>query len=99
MTAVTTEQRSTMKVIVTFPAAARPFRDDDVDPSETVGSLKSRALAAFGLTEGGTSDGNQVSYTLYYDKTPLEDPDQPIGSLSDRARPLQLKLSQQITQG
>lgn len=95
----TTEKKMTLRVMVHYPAAAQPFKDEDTDPNETVGELKSRVLSAFGLAEGATSDGNQVSYTLYRHKTPLENPVQTLGELADDKRVLQLKLAQQITQG
>ena len=97
--AATPAKQKTLRVIIIFPAAAQPFRDDDVDPTETIGSLKSRVLTAFGLAEGATGDGNQVNYTLYHQKVPLENPDQPVGDLADNARAVQLKLAQQIIQG
>ncbi len=87
-----------LKVVVHYIAAEEPFRDD-ADRSETVGQLKSRVLEAFGLTEGSTPEGNVVTYALYHDRTPLENPGQTLGELAGDQKVLQLKLTQQITQG
>ena len=87
-----------LQVVVHFSAAGKPFKDD-VDRNETVGEFKPRVLAAFGLHEGQGSDGSSVVYTLYHDKTPLENPNQTLGEIAGDKKVLQLKLSQQITQG
>ncbi len=87
-----------LQVVVHYMAAGEPFKDE-VDPNETVGQLKSRALTAFGLTEGQNPTGNVATYTLYHDKTPLENMSQTLGSIAGDKKVLQLKLSQQITQG
>lgn len=55
-------------------------------------------LTAFGLTEGQV-DGSTYTYTLYHDKTPLENLSQTIAQLIGNAAALTLKLSQQVTQG
>lgn len=88
-----------LRVMVHYPAAAEPFKDEDADRDETVGQLKARVLIAFGLSEGGTTDGNIATYTLYQHKTPLENLAQTLGDLAGHQRVLQLKLSQQLTQG
>jgi hypothetical protein len=85
-------------VVVHYAAAERPFKDH-LAPEETVGWLKKRVLAAFGLTDGQASDGEAVTYTLYHGKTPLEDSKQTLSGLAGPRHGLQLKLGQQITQG
>lgn len=87
-----------LRVLVHYVAAEEPFKDD-ADTDETVGHLKSRVLAAFGLSEGQTPDRNIVTYTLYHQKTPLENLNQTLGELAGHQHILQLKLVQQITQG
>jgi hypothetical protein len=82
-----------LRVVVHYPAAAKPFHGE-AEREETVGQLKSRVLAAFGLSEG-----NGTSYTLYNHKTPLDNPGQTLGEIAGDMPELQLKLSQQITQG
>ncbi len=95
---MTVETRTTLQVVVHYVAAEQPFKED-APPEETVGQLKKQVLAAFGLTEGQTPDGNTVTYTLYQGKTPLENMDQTLGELAGHQHVLQLKLVQQITQG
>jgi hypothetical protein len=91
--------KTRLRVVVHYPAAAGPFKDEDADRDETVGQLKARVLAAFGLSEGTTADGNVVTYTLYQHRTPLENPAQTLRDLAGHQRVLQLKLSQQLIQG
>jgi hypothetical protein len=91
--------KTELRVIVHFPAAAQPFKDDNADRAETIGHLKSRVLAAFGLVEGQTADGNVLAFTLYHDKQPLEDPNTTLGTVAGDEKTLQLKLAQQLTQG
>jgi hypothetical protein len=88
-----------LHVTVHFPAAEEPFQDPHVDRSETVGHLKARVLTAFGLVEGTLPDGNIAAYTLYHEKKPLEDSTQTLGDIAGHHKALQLKLTQQITQG
>jgi hypothetical protein len=92
------KEMNSLRVIVHYVAAEEPFRTE-ADRDETVGQLKARVLTAFGLTEGQTSDGNIVSYTLFHERTPLENPNQTLGEIAGHQKILQLKLSQQITQG
>lgn len=87
-----------LNVVVHFVAAERPFKDDR-DRHETVGALKSVVLDFFGVKEGQSSDGNSYSFTLFHDRTPLEDPQQQLGALAGDKHVLQLKLAQQVTQG
>lgn len=88
-----------VRLTVHYPAAAKPFKDDSASRNETVGELKVRVLSAFGLVEGTTPEGNIVTYPLYYDKAPLEDPGVRLGDLAGDKKVLQFKLAQQITQG
>lgn len=87
-----------LQVVVHYVAAGKPFKED-VDRNETVGQLKTQVLTAFGLTEGQGADGNVTTYTLYHDKTPLENLNQTLGEIAGDKKVLQLKLVQQITQG
>ena len=88
-----------LRVVVHYPAAEEPFKDDDADGNETVGHLKARILDFFGLVEGQTPEGNITTYTLHEGKVPLEDPNVTLGQLAAGKQVLQLKLSQQIVQG
>jgi hypothetical protein len=89
----------TIKIIVHYPAAKEPFVQDHAARSETIRTLKAQVLAAFGLVEGQTSDGNTYTYTLYHHKTPLENLNQTVGEVAGEREALELKLSQQVTQG
>jgi len=92
------ETLTTVKVVVTYPAAAKPF-ETDAERSETVGQLKAAVLKAFGLTEGQLPGGNVASYTLYNDKTPLENLNETLGEIAGHREALHFKLAQQIVQG
>jgi hypothetical protein len=87
-----------LEVIVHFPAAKGPFEQKHAIRSETLVTLKSAVLKAFGLTEGQI-DGSTYTYTLFHHKTPLENLSETIGQLAGHAETLVLKLSQQVTQG
>lgn len=94
-----TKGDNTVQVMVHYVAAEEPFKDDYADRNETVGHLKPRVLRGFELTDGQLPDGNIATYTLYHHKTPLENMGQTIGELAGEHKVLQLKLTQQITQG
>ncbi len=55
--------------------------------------------AAFGLSEGQSADGKTFVYTLYHGKTPLENLSETLGQIAGDKHTLELKLSQQVTQG
>ncbi len=92
-------EKGTLRVVVTYPAAKKPFEQDHARRDETVGTLKSAALAAFGLTEGQGADGKTFTYTLFFEKRPLEDLNETLGKIAGSRDTLELKLSQQVTQG
>lgn len=92
------ETITTVKVVVTYPAAAKPF-ETDAERTETEGQLKAAVLTAFGLTEGQLPGGNVATYTLYDGKTPLENPNQTLGEIAGHREALHFKLAQQIVQG
>lgn len=88
----------TLRVMVHYPAAKEPYRDDHASRSETVGTLKARVLKLFGLSEG-QHGGDTYTYTLYHNKRALENMSETLGQVTGHEHTLQLKLSQQITQG
>lgn len=88
-----------LKVIVHYAAAMKPYEQDHASRQETVGTLKANVLNAFGLKEGQHADGNTYTYTLYDHKTPLENLSETLGQLAGNKHTLELKLSQQVTQG
>jgi hypothetical protein len=91
--------QTTLRVQVHYVAAGQPFRDNDASREETLASLKQRALTAFGLVEGGTPDGNQVTYVLYQGPDRLDDLSQTLGAIAGEHHNLNLKLVQQVIQG
>jgi hypothetical protein len=93
------EHEHKLKVTVHYVAEGKPFKDDDAERSETVGHLKQRVLTFFSLTEGQSPNGTVTTYTLYYEKKPLENMNQSLGEIAGEQRILQLKLNQQIVQG
>lgn len=88
-----------LQVVVHFAAAKQPYRVPDADRAETIGMFKKQVLDAFGLIEGPTPEGTSVTYTLYHQKDPLEDPHQTLGEVAGLHPDLQLTLGQQVTQG
>jgi hypothetical protein len=93
------EHGDQLHVTVHYIAAAHPFKDEHADRHETVGHLKSRVISSFGLTEGTQGDGATATYTLYHGKTPLENMSETLGTVAGEHKKLDLKLSQQLTQG
>jgi hypothetical protein len=91
--------QTTLEVKVTYPAAKKPFVQESASATETVSTLKAAVLNAFGLTEGQSADGKTYTYTLFHGKTPLENPNQTLGEIAGERHELELKLSQQVTQG
>jgi len=87
-----------LRVEVRYIAAEDSFRSE-AKSEETVGHFRQRVLVAFDLTEGPTPDGDAVTYTLYHDKTPLENANQTLGDLTGHHHELRLKLVQQVIQG
>lgn len=57
--------RTTVNVIVTYPAAKKPF-EADIQRTDTVGALKTAVLAAFGLSEGQSADGKTWGPTVSF---------------------------------
>jgi len=89
----------TLNVTVTYVAAKEPFKQQDVSRSETIKTLKEGVLKAFGLVEGAGADGKTFTYTLFHGKTPLENLNQTLGDVAGDKHELELKLTQQVTQG
>lgn len=88
-----------LKVIVHYPAATKPFKDDSISRTETVGEFKDRVLDTFGLNEGQSPEGNIATFTLHYKKMELANLSQSLGEIAGDKNTLEFKLAQQITQG
>jgi len=91
-------EKDALHVTVYYPAAKEPYTEYHARRTETVGMLKSRVLVAFNLAEGQES-GQNFTYTLYHKKRLLENLAETLGQVAGQERSLDLKLSQQITQG
>ncbi|MES2522549.1 MAG: hypothetical protein V4617_07630 [Gemmatimonadota bacterium] len=90
----------TLNVIVRYAAAPKPFHDTGASRDETLAALKVRVLNTFGLSEGPSAlDGNAITYKLYDGKTELTDLTVTLGTLAEKGRAVELKLSQHIQQG
>lgn len=87
-----------LKVTVTYPAAGKPFKENNADPTETLAPLKTRVLAYFELVESQQGESS-VTYHFFHGKDRLTDLSLTLGSLAGNAGALALKLSQQIEQG
>lgn len=99
MQGISEKAEATLKVTVHYPAAKKPFEEGDASRSESLATLKKAVLTAFGLTEGQSADGKTYTYTLYHGKTPLENLNESLGQIAGEKHTLELKLSQQVTQG
>jgi hypothetical protein len=88
-----------LHVKVVYASAVHPYNDPHVDPSTTVGTLKTAVLTFFNLTEGNRPDGSVATYTLFIGKQPLEDLNQTLGAIAHGEHKLDMKLGEQITQG
>ena len=84
-----------LKVTVRYPAAAKPFKDNQADRDETVGGLKQRVLREFQLDQ----NGDAINYVLFHGRTALDNETQTLGDLAGHDNDLDLKLAQQIIQG
>jgi hypothetical protein len=91
--------KAELNLTVVYPAAKEPFHEKEAPKSETLRQLKPTVLDFFHLKEGTSPDGTTTTYTFYHGKEPLEDLSRTLGSIAGEAEALQLKLSQQITQG
>jgi len=92
------QHKQKLEVTVRYLAATRPFQDNNAEPPETLASLKTRVMDAFGVQE--SENANQtVLYWLYQDDTKLEDPTRTLGALAGDKNHLKLRLVQQIIQG
>lgn len=87
-----------LEVSIRYPAATKPFVDPHASPSETVGALKVRVLAAFEVTETSGPDG-QTLFFLYFGDERIDDPSRMLGQIAGDKHSLKLKLVQQLVQG
>ena len=99
-TTTAADKADVLNVIVRYAAAPKPFQDHEASRTETLQSLKTRVLTAFGLSDGApTGDGNTFTYKLYHGKSELTDLSATLGGIAGNAHALELKLSQYVQQG
>ena len=82
----------TIKVIVNFPAASNPFKQE-FEPAETIGSVRTAAMQQFGVDENPST-----KYYLAHAGTKLED-SQTIGEVAGHAKAVELTLVKEIVSG
>jgi hypothetical protein len=82
-----------LDVEVKYSAATRPYKQEDVPRTETVGDLLAAVLQAFGLTPG------QTLYTLRYEGKVLENMQETLGHLAGNKHHLLFMLGQQLVAG
>jgi len=92
------KKEDVIRVVVHYVGAGKPF-EAEYAPTTQLSKVKQDALGAFGLLEGGTSEGNSVVYLVYSQQDRLDDLTVTVGQLAGHQKVLQLKLTQQITQG
>jgi hypothetical protein len=90
-TEIAMDQDHLLHVIVTYPAARKPYDRPDVPRSETVGMLKAAVLNAFGLTEDPSAGG--TTYRLYHGTQALDDLSQALGTVAGHANALSEAVS------
>lgn len=100
MTTIETQDAKTKKlhVTVTYAAAKKPFKNNDVDRTETLLTLKNQAMAAFEVQES-TGGNEQVYFWLYLGDTKLSNESETVGNLANGEDKLELTLEQQIVYG
>ncbi|MBX9572172.1 MAG: hypothetical protein K2X77_24980 [Candidatus Obscuribacterales bacterium] len=78
---------------VFFPAVPRPYTDQHVSPSETIGQLLQKVLRAFELTNEGSE------YSLRYENTILANLSETLATIAQGRHNLKLTLAKQIISG
>ncbi len=88
-----------LTVQVRYAAATAPFVDSHASRDETVGSLRTRVMEAFGVTDQQLPDGSSKIFFLYHDNRKLEAPQETLGSVAGSEQILKLKLVETVIQG
>lgn len=82
---------------VRYVAKSKPFKGS-FPPDTALGATKSTVLDFFGLKEGDIGGGTKVYYFVHQEEK-VSDLSVTLKSLAGRARALELKLVEQLTQG
>jgi hypothetical protein len=88
----------TITVQVRYLGSHRPYVDPKADAAATAGSVKTAALAFFGLVDGGGQAGTK-SYTLSKETVAVTDLSITIEQLADGKHQIKLDLIEQLEQG
>ena len=80
-------------VVVTFPLTKQPPFQEAVEPTATVGTVRTAAMAYFGV-----SDDAQYRYYLTHDGAKLDNA-ATVGSIAGHAQALKLNLVKELIQG
>lgn len=86
--------RQTLRVVVTYPPAAKPYKDDAAPRTTTVGTLKSAVLNAFHLEETSTK-----KFKLFHGGTEYSNLSQTLGEIAGDHQELAFQLEEVIVQG
>ncbi|MCA1438002.1 hypothetical protein I6F33_34365 [Bradyrhizobium sp. BRP20] len=84
-----------INISVEYLPTGDKLEDHAADRNETVGTLKTRVLAAFSLTEGVDDKGQLLTYVLFHARVPLLDPDVTIGSVAGEVGHIKLELERE----
>jgi hypothetical protein len=88
-------QDAKIDVRVEYPAAGDRLDDHGVSRDETIGSLKSRVLTAFGLKEGVDERGELLTYVLFHGHSALTDTAATVRSVAGAATEILLRLDRE----
>ena len=68
-------------------------------PDRTVRQVKAFALDEFGVKEETLPDGNQIVFFMYFEKTKLENLDQPISAFAHPNDKVNFRLAKEVIAG
>ena len=81
-----------LDVFITYAPNKDELRDNHVQRSDTLGSLKARVLTAFGLKEGVDERGKLMTFTIFRSHHELKDLAQKLGDIAGADELLRLEL-------
>lgn len=90
----TVHEQSNLVVQVRYITSTKKFIDSHAEASQTLASVKARALAFFGLDESGGK-----TYDLVYEGSVIRDTNMTLGQLVEHQHELRFDLIEQFKQG
>lgn len=84
-----------LTVIVHYPETDDQLKDHQASPTETVGALKTRVLAAFSLKEGVDDHGELIEFALYHHDKALRNLNKTTGDIAGDDKDLKLRLKRE----